>query len=306
MTWLVSGQGLAGEGPMRRRRHAHVTAGYCFGFMVSVMCCASAAACGALPVDSVRFVKLRDSLARVRDAGAMACAPRELALARAHYGFAQIELRNGDVPRALQHLDEAEMNLGAAQVLTPERGCKGAGQELPAEPRPSADVDMSLETSPDGTSISVLCRGAAPANAEADGCSRRRIENVSTYAVKNFGAPSSPRVKHGRRDILPAIAVDMYGYSCLSLSSSRRAEVKLAGQVSSACLSKPNTTARRLRDLDWTRLTARVDGETRRNEAIAASSVHAINRRFELKRIDAAPNGYILMLGCRGHGPLRS
>jgi hypothetical protein len=84
---------------------------------------------------------LRAAIDRVTQAGALACAPRELALARAHYDFAQLELQNGEAARAQRHIGMAEQNLGAAQVLTPDRGCatsaQGAVDEIPTIPRSS-------------------------------------------------------------------------------------------------------------------------------------------------------------------------
>lgn len=80
---------------------------------------------------------LRVSIERATRSGALACAPRELALARAHYDFAQTELEIGNATRAEQHIALAEQNVGAAQVLTPERGCQSVRDEVPAIPSSS-------------------------------------------------------------------------------------------------------------------------------------------------------------------------
>jgi hypothetical protein len=102
-----------------------------------VACSINILGCGSLPVNSARIDTLRVSIERVTRSGALACAPRELALARAHYDFAQTELEIGNATRAEQHIALAEQNVGAAQVLTPERGCQSARDEVPAIPSSS-------------------------------------------------------------------------------------------------------------------------------------------------------------------------
>jgi hypothetical protein len=92
---------------------------------------------------------LRSAIERATHAGALQCAPREIALARAHYDFAQIELRNGDLARAERHIAAAQANLGAAQVLTPDRGCK-TGDETPAIPSNSRRPRSAARSAADG------------------------------------------------------------------------------------------------------------------------------------------------------------
>jgi hypothetical protein len=99
--------------------------------------CFSILSCGSLPVSPARMDSLRASIERVTQAGALACAPRELALARAHYDFAKTELEIGNATRADRHIGLAEQNVGAAQVLTPDRGCASARDEVPAIPSSS-------------------------------------------------------------------------------------------------------------------------------------------------------------------------
>jgi OOP family OmpA-OmpF porin len=55
--------------------------------------------------------------------GAMRCAPRELALAKAHLAFAQVELDQGFTSRASEHLTIAEPNARAAYALSPPEKC---------------------------------------------------------------------------------------------------------------------------------------------------------------------------------------
>ena len=62
---------------------------------------------------------LRDVEAR----GAMGCAPRELAVARSHLEFARLEQDQGFPSRAREHLDIADENVRAAEVLSPSGDC---------------------------------------------------------------------------------------------------------------------------------------------------------------------------------------
>jgi len=66
------------------------------------------------------------SLREVEAQGAMRCAPRELALARSHLEFAQLERDRGAPTRARQHLDVADENLRAAAELSPSVRCANA------------------------------------------------------------------------------------------------------------------------------------------------------------------------------------
>jgi hypothetical protein len=109
-------------------------------------------------VSRARIDQLRAAIERISKAGAITCAPRELALARAHYDFAQTELLQGDADRAQQHLTLAEQNLGAAQVLTPDRGCKSTtpnADEVSAIPGSSSadEVQVTKPLEADGGSI---------------------------------------------------------------------------------------------------------------------------------------------------------
>lgn len=67
---------------------------------------------------------------------AEACAPRELALARANLEFARAEVRQGDPRRAREHLSTAELNARAAQKLLEQSNCQST-TVLPPSPRPT-------------------------------------------------------------------------------------------------------------------------------------------------------------------------
>ena len=113
----------------------------------------SALACSSAPVIPGRISGLRASIDAVTRAGAAHCAPRELALAHANFDFAQIELLQGDARRAGRHLDEVAENVGAAQVLTPERGCspRAAAADSDATPMTIVLEDRDHDSVPDAT-----------------------------------------------------------------------------------------------------------------------------------------------------------
>ena len=118
-----------------------------------IVACSSILSCGSVPVPAARVDSLRPAIDRATHAGAHACAPREIALARAHYDFAQVELRAGNAARAERHIAVAEQNLGAAQVLTPDRGCNTASDEIPAIPSSSVRPRSVLRRAADGGSL---------------------------------------------------------------------------------------------------------------------------------------------------------
>ena len=92
--------------------------------------------CAHEGVSLERLQSLDRNLAQVLSAGAYACAPRELALARAHLEFARVELAQGDPESALTHIREADVNAGAAAILSPRSPC--AGQRLEDETNAAA------------------------------------------------------------------------------------------------------------------------------------------------------------------------
>jgi outer membrane protein OmpA-like peptidoglycan-associated protein len=65
--------------------------------------------------------------------GAVTCAPRELAMAESHLLYAQIELDQGFVVRAKEHLDIGSVNANAALYLSPPQYCAERGL---VEPKP--------------------------------------------------------------------------------------------------------------------------------------------------------------------------
>ena len=103
--------------------------------------CGSAAAVGA----EVAAVQMR--LERVLGDGAYDCAPRELALARAHLAFARSDRDRGELGPAREQLRLAGLNARAAERLSPRTRCapaSGVAEPIPAPVRgtgPDRDGD---------------------------------------------------------------------------------------------------------------------------------------------------------------------
>lgn len=105
------------------------------------------AACAPSLVER-RVDELRAVVTEAERRGAASCAPVELALSSVHLEFAQLELRQGDEPRAERHLILAEPNGKAALRRTKEGDCQASAQSaaafdsaggVEAPSRPSAD-----------------------------------------------------------------------------------------------------------------------------------------------------------------------
>jgi OOP family OmpA-OmpF porin len=83
-------------------------------------------------------------LEQVLSTGGYNCAPRELALARAHLEFARVELAQGNSGRADEHLQEATLNASAAALLSPAERCASPGtvvRDIPHTEEPDGDHD---------------------------------------------------------------------------------------------------------------------------------------------------------------------
>lgn len=131
-----------------------------------------AASCSHAPALEGRIAGLQERVEEAAERGGYYCAPRELAEARAHLHFAEIELSQGDQARAAEHLTLAEPNAHAALDLSPEASCKdrpdldgdGIQDGLDACPLEPEDVDGvedddgcpdDLDTDEDGVPDSV-------------------------------------------------------------------------------------------------------------------------------------------------------
>lgn len=81
------------------------------------------AGCASTAALRGRIRGVEDQLEQAEADGALRCAPRELALARAHSKFANIELDQGNSNRARDHFMIAAINARAATTLSPPERC---------------------------------------------------------------------------------------------------------------------------------------------------------------------------------------
>lgn len=101
----------------------------------AVLVVAFSASCGMVPRMRGDIDGLRKVAEQAERNGAMRCAPRELALAKSHLQFAEIELGQGVFPRAKEHLEIALANAHAAYDLSPPERCaeRGFVEEAPKD-----------------------------------------------------------------------------------------------------------------------------------------------------------------------------
>ena len=94
-----------------------------------------ASACGG-PTLRGRVRGLESHLADAEKRGAMRCAPRELAIAKAHLHFAAIDLDQGELSNAESHVAIAEPNANAAYDMSPPDRCTAREFQEIAPPKP--------------------------------------------------------------------------------------------------------------------------------------------------------------------------
>ena len=82
----------------------------------------------------------RAKVEQVERNGAYVCAPKELALAKAHLDFAELEIEQGRSSRAHEHYDVAISNLEIAEENSPADKCAGPAVVV-AEPLPPECID---------------------------------------------------------------------------------------------------------------------------------------------------------------------
>ncbi|MET0339597.1 MAG: hypothetical protein ABW252_01275 [Polyangiales bacterium] len=87
--------------------------------------------CGAPRALNRRIAEIEQLAQAGRDHGAYRCAPEELALATAHLEFAHLELAQGDVARAREHLVLADANARAAMRLSALPSCASGASDAP-------------------------------------------------------------------------------------------------------------------------------------------------------------------------------
>jgi len=120
------------RGPTARRPGA--------GWIVAGLAVFSAS-CAQVPVMRGEVEGLRKIADQAERNGALRCAPRELAMAKSHLSFAEVELDQGFFVRAKEHLDLAQENAHAAYDLSPPQKCAERGFVEEAPPPKPGDCD---------------------------------------------------------------------------------------------------------------------------------------------------------------------
>jgi outer membrane protein OmpA-like peptidoglycan-associated protein len=102
----------------------------------------AASACAQVPQMRGEIEGLQKITEQAERNGALRCAPRELAMAKAHLSFAAVEIDQGFFSRANDHLDLAKANAHAAYDLSPPAKCAERGFiEEDAPPPKPGDCD---------------------------------------------------------------------------------------------------------------------------------------------------------------------
>jgi OOP family OmpA-OmpF porin len=94
-------------------------------FAVLALACMALVGCAQVPTMRGEIEGLTKVAAQAERNGAVRCAPRELAIAKSHLEFATVELDQGFMLRAQEHLELAEANAHAAYDLSPPQKCAG-------------------------------------------------------------------------------------------------------------------------------------------------------------------------------------
>jgi OOP family OmpA-OmpF porin len=124
-------QGLANISEILQKSRNKFPVGRILSTRITLAAVTLAGCAGSPAAWTDRGHTVHDFLLAAARAGAARCAPRELALARAHADFAQRELEAGEYFRAGDHLQLAEMNAREAQRLSPDLHCKVSAEAGP-------------------------------------------------------------------------------------------------------------------------------------------------------------------------------
>ncbi len=116
---------------LRPRKSAARIAAVALVFMLAPL-----TGCSQATLIQGRIVGVRDIVEQAERNGAYRCAPRELAIAKAHLDFADTELAQGNPFRAQEHYVLASPNAHAALRLSPPERCSPRGVVTTRPPRP--------------------------------------------------------------------------------------------------------------------------------------------------------------------------
>jgi len=127
--------------------------------------------CGSAPKLRGQIAGLEKIVEQAERNGAMRCAPRELAVARSNLRFATLELDQGFVSKAQNHLWKAESNAHAALDMSPPQYCAERGFiEAPPPPFVPGDPDTDGDGMLDSVDQCVLLPEDKDSYLDEDGC----------------------------------------------------------------------------------------------------------------------------------------
>ena len=133
-----------------------------------------APACSTTAAMRGRINALEADTVQAERNGAIHCAPRELALAKAHLRFARLELDQGYVSRASAHMVIAEPNTASALKLSPPEYCAerhyAIDEIVPEVEEPEIDPDTDGDGIPDSLDMCVLEPEDKDGYLDDDGC----------------------------------------------------------------------------------------------------------------------------------------
>jgi outer membrane protein OmpA-like peptidoglycan-associated protein len=130
--------------------------------------CAALMGCAQVPTMRGEIEGLTKVAAQAERNGAVRCAPRELAIAKSHLEFATVELDQGFMLRAQEHLELAEANAHAAYDLSPPQKCAERG--FVDEPPPPGDPDTDGDGITDTRDSCVMTPEDKDGYLDEDGC----------------------------------------------------------------------------------------------------------------------------------------
>ena len=148
-----------------RRRALRISVPACVLLLLALVL----ASCAQVPTMRGEIEGLSKVASQAERNGALRCAPRELAMAKSHLSFATVELDQGFVLRAKQHLDIAQSNAHAAYDLSPPQKCaeRGFVEDEPPPPQPG-DIDGDGILDPDDSCV--MTPEDKDAYLDEDGC----------------------------------------------------------------------------------------------------------------------------------------
>lgn len=283
-------------------------------------------ACAADPAYERRVSAIEATLSEAERLGALQCAPRELALARAHLGFARFERERGHRARAEEHLAVSEPNADAAVYLSPPGRCsEGPPTDASEAPLPDAadlpveDPEPSRGTPDPPAALDEVDvpDGAVTPDRDADGVPDAEDECPGVPGEAGAACPSGYAglvVQSERVVLLRQVVLDPSGAPDEATSALLRAVVdalrdrpamvlEVGAHTSSdgtelENLASSQRRAERVRALlvqlgaDPQRVHARGYGEELPIESNGTPEGRAANDRIEMRRMDAGASGF--------------